>query len=198
MTRGWTRKALLLGAAALLVTLLGCGETTPVQKPSQRGMPTGPLPGAPEEQPFVEAGVPPPAYPRDRDLIPFEIRGDTTNRFLIDGSTLSVTEDGVVHFVLVIRTADGVDNVRFAGLRCSEREWKDYAFARVDHTWVAVRDPQWQPVHTLRLNDYQGTLYKDYFCTSGAVSSGPAGSVAKLVDRLKHPPKPDQRVPRTE
>ena len=184
--------------ASLLLILLGCAPSAPVERPTHRGEQVGPFPGAPEEQPFVEATIAPPAYPRDQDLIEFGLRGVTTNRFFVDGTTLSVAPDKVVRFVLVIRTPEGVNNVRFAGLRCTDKEWKDYAFGRSDHTWIVARDAQWQPVLSPRINNYQGTLYKDYFCTSGVVASGTAGDAEKLVERLKHPPKPDDRVPRVE
>lgn len=199
MTAGASCRAPRLGTAALLcLALLGCTQTAPVQRPTHRGEQVGAFPGAPEEGPFVEASITPPAYPRDQDLIELDLRGVTTNRFFVDSASLSVAQDKVVRFILVIRTAEGANNVRFAGLRCSEREWKDYAFARSDHTWALAHDPQWQPVQSPRINNYQATLYKDYFCTSGVVASGTAGDTEKLVERLKHPPKPDQRVPRIQ
>ncbi|HTT39465.1 MAG TPA: CNP1-like family protein [Burkholderiales bacterium] len=196
MTAGAVRRTLRSAAGALLLTLFACTQTAPVQRPTHRGEQVGPLPGAPEEEPFVEATAVPPAYPRDKDLIEINLRGVTTNRFFVDGATLTVSPDKVVRFVLVIRTAEGANNVRFSGLHCSEKEWKDYAFARADHTWAVVRDPQWQPVLSPRINNYQDTLYKDYFCTSGVVASGTVGNAEKLVERLKHPPQPDDRVPR--
>ena len=191
------RKALRLSAAALFAVLLaGCGPSTPVQKAPQRGQGAFPPPAADKAMPFVESSVTPPAYPKDSDLIEFKLRGQTANRFYIAGPTLSVAEDGVVRFVLAIRTPDEVNNVRFAGLRCADRQWKDYAFARGDHTWALAADPQWRPIQDLAFNDYQQTLYKDYFCAGGAVWSGPSGDANKLVRVLKYPPPWPTRVPR--
>jgi hypothetical protein len=80
-------------------------------------------------------------------------------------------------------------------VRCTDRQWKDYAFARGDHTWALAADAQWRPIQDLTFNDYQQTLYKDYFCASGAVWSGPSGDASKLVKLLRSPPQPDPRVP---
>ena len=163
-----------------------------------RGSNEPPLRGAPEQKPFVEADVAPPAYPVDSKLIELQLRGQTTNRFFIDGSTLEVGPDRVIRFVLVIRTIDDVRNVSFAGLRCSDREWKDYAFARSDHTWVREQNAQWRRIQNRIINDYQGTLYKDYFCEGGVFSTEPVGNSKKLVKLLKNPPKQDTRVNRKE
>jgi tetratricopeptide (TPR) repeat protein len=59
---------------------------------------------------------------------------------------LTVDPDKIVRFVLLIRTPGGVNNVRFSGLRCNTREWKDYALARADHTWLLDKDPSWERV----------------------------------------------------
>jgi hypothetical protein len=96
---------------------------------------------------------------------------------------------------LVIRTVEGGKNVRYSGLRCDEREWKDYAHARDDHTWAPDKDASWRPIQDLKLNAYQHTLYTDYFCVGGVMSTRPAGSSEKLVRLLRHPPQQDTRVP---
>jgi len=188
------------GAAVLLAAVVGCshGPTEPVKDASMRGSNEPPLRGAPEQQPFVEADVAPPAYPTDSHLIELQLRGQTTNRFFIDGSSLEVGPDRVIRFVLVIRTIDDVRNVSFAGLRCSDREWKDYAFARSDRTWVRDQNAQWRRIQNRVINDYQGTLYKDYFCEGGVFSTEPVGNSKKLVKLLKNPPKQDTRVNRKE
>jgi len=183
------------GVATLLV-LFGCGTPTqPVRGTPMRGQSQGPLPGVPEEQPFVEENVAPPPFPAESKLIEFKLRGLTSNRFFIDGSSLAVGKDKVVRFILVIRTPEGVSNVSFAGLRCGEHDWKDYAYARADHTWSVDKDATWRRIQQLTFNNYKGTLYEDFFCTHGVLSTDPAGDAQKLVNLLKNPPVPDSRVP---
>jgi len=181
-----------------IVLLFGCSHaptpTEPARTP-QRGKQEGPLPGVPEEQPFVEVNVPPPSYPRNSDLTEFYLRGQTTNRFFIDTSTLSVGPDRIVRFALVIRTPENIDTTTFSGLRCATREWKDYAYGRSDATWSLASAPEWRRIQALNFNNYRGTLYQDYFCIGSALSAHPAGDAAKLVRLLKYPPSKDDRNP---
>src|SRR5207344_2243539 len=72
---GWRR-----AIAGALLMLFGCSHvpTEPTRGTPPRGKQEGPLPGVPEEQPWVEAAVPPPPYPKDSDLVEFYLRGQTT------------------------------------------------------------------------------------------------------------------------
>jgi hypothetical protein len=169
--------------------------TEPARNPPPRGTNEGPLPGVPEEKVFVEQNVPPPPYPKDANLTEFHLRNPTSNRFFIDTSSLTVGTDGIVRFALVIRTPEGIETSTFSGLRCSEREWKDYAYGRSDRTWSLDPAPQWRRVQELRFNNYKETLYKDYLCVGGVSSTVPAGDASKLVRLLKYPPPKDDRNP---
>ncbi len=191
-TDGWRRVI----AGALLV-LFGCSHvpTEPARGTPPRGKQEGPLPGVPEEQPWVEANVAPPPYPKDSDLVEFYLRGQTRNRFFIDASSLTVGPDRIVRFALVIRVPEGAENATFSGLRCSDRDWKDYFLGRSDRTWSLNQAAQWRRIQDLGFNNYQGTLYQDYMCAGGVSSVGPAGDAAKLVRLLKHPTPRDDRNP---
>jgi len=185
--------------AGVLLLLFACSHaptpTEPARNTPPRGKQEGPLPGVPEEKPFVEENVPPPPYPKDANLTEFHLRGQTSNRFFIDTSSLTVGSDSIVRFALIIRTPEGTETSTFSGLRCSEREWKDYAYGRSDRTWSLDPAPQWRPVHELKFNNYKETLFKDYLCV-GSVSSGrPAGDAPKLVRLLRYPPAKDDRNP---
>jgi hypothetical protein len=156
-----------------------------------------PVPGVPErdEQETREVQVSPPSYPREGDLAEFTLRNPTINRFFIDTSTLTIAKDRIVRFVLVVRTPSNETNVRFAAIRCENREWKDIAFAGDDHSWNIDENAQWRRIQQLRYNNFQETLYTDFFCTSGVLSSHVAGDTRKLVKLLRYPPKRDPRVP---
>jgi hypothetical protein len=201
MSSGFPARTSWRGAgAAVLLLLVGCSHapTEPVRSAPRRGQQEGPLHGAPEVAPFVELNPALPPYPADSNLIEFRLRGLTTNRFFIDGSSLTVAKDRVVRFALVIRTSEGVRNVSFSGIRCSDREWKDYAYGRDDGTWAPDKEASWRRIQDLNFNNYQRTLYLDYFCVGGVLSTEPAGDSAKLVRLLKNPPQQDARVPRKQ
>ena len=163
----------------------GRGDQTPIPAPDE------------EEKPAAEGQVPPPPYPRDSDLAEFKLRNPTPNRFLIDTSSLTVGKDAIIRFVLVIRTSGNETNVRFSGLRCSDRTWKDYAFVGDDKKWKVDANAQWRAIQELRYNNYQETLYGDYFCLGRGlwISGKPVGDARKLAKLLRNPPTPDRRVP---
>jgi hypothetical protein len=184
----------LISAAAVAALFVGVsnaadrpgrGDQTPIPAPDE------------EEKPAAEAQVPPPPYPRNSDLAEFKLRNPTSNRFLVDTSSITVGKDAIIRFVLVIRTSGDETSVRFSGVRCSDREWKDYAFADADKKWKVDANAQWHPIQELRYNNYQDTLYGDFFCLGrGIWSSGkPVGDARKLAKLLRNPPKADSRVP---
>jgi hypothetical protein len=199
MTGGARSCAHWWAAPGAVLLLFACSHaptpTEPARNIPPRGKQEGPLPGAPEEQPFVEANIPPPPYPKDSNLTEFYLRGQTTNHFFIDTSSLTVGPDRIVRFALVIRTPENTETTTFSGLRCSEREWKDYAYGRSDRTWSVDPSAPWRRIQDLTFNNYRGTLYRDYLCVGSALSAHPAGDAAKLVRLLKYPPPKDDRNP---
>ena len=197
MTGCGARSSAKWWAAGVFVLLFACSHvpSEPARNTPPRGKQEGPLPGVPEETPFVEQNVPPPPYPEDSNLTEFYLRGQTSNRFFIDTSSLTVGTDRVVRFALVIRTPEGTQTTTFSGLRCSEREWKDYAYGRSDQTWSTDSAPQWRRIQDVGFNNYRGTLYNDFLCAGGVGSVNPAGDAKKLVRLLKYPPPKDDRNP---
>lgn len=114
-----------------------------------------------EEKKWVELEAKIPDYPKEQNLIQFDAGAATGNRYFIDGSTLTVGEDNVVRYVIVVKTSGGTTNVSFEGIRCGAKERKLYAFGRSDNTWARSRALDWQPI---RQGSYQAVLSKEYFC----------------------------------
>jgi hypothetical protein len=180
----------ILSTLAVIAMAVTCAPAV-----AQRVQPIQP----PAETPEVvgELKVPPPAYPADADLIEFKPTGRTSNRFYIAGKSLTVGADKIIRFVLVVRSPSNVRNVSFAGVNCKTREWKDYAVARTDRTWVVNEQAQWRYIQELSINNYQYTLFDEFFCYGGVRSGGPIGTAELIVRNLKRPITPDARVPRT-
>lgn len=111
-----------------------------------------------------ELPVKPPAYPREGNLLQFDAGAATGHRFFIDPESISVGEDGVVRYTLVVRTAAGATNVSYEGIRCDERQLKVYAFGRRDGSWAPARHPQWRRIEHQEVNRHHGTLYSDILC----------------------------------
>ena len=187
----WT----FLFTALLLVG--GCGTKGTAPEARQRG--DNPITGAPDEGTWKEGDLKLPPYPQDKNLLPFKLTGaPTTNRFYVDGTSLSIGSDKVIRFVLVVRTLGNATTVSYSGMRCTTGEWKDYASGRNNGTWAVDEGAQWERITHRDHNNYQETLALDYFCYSGLTRGGIMGDAKGLVNRLKYPPVRDSRIPNKE
>jgi len=139
------------------------------------------------EKSWHEREVELPAFPQDADLLGFYVSAVATNRYLIDAKSLSVGDDGVVRYTLVVLTAGGATNISYEGIRCAAREVKLYATGRDDRTWAAVRDPVWRLIENKPVNRHHAALSHDYFCPLG----NPIRSASEGRDALKRGKHPD-------
>lgn len=142
-----------------------------------------------EEAPWEELKeVEFPAFPKQENLREIYVSAVATNSYLIDASTLSVGSDGVVRYVLVVKTAGGATNVSFEGIHCHERSWKHYATGRSDGTWAksqAVRS-EWRPIESKPVNRHHAAISRDLLCPGGtAIGSADEGRNALRLG--KHP-----------
>lgn len=140
-------------------------------------------PDAPKWQ-EIEAALP--EFPKEDDLLEFYVSAVTPNRFFVDGKSISVGADGVVRFVLVIKTAGGATNVSFEGIRCGTIEYRLYATGRSDGTWVKARASEWKRIENKPINRHHAALSRDYFCPS-AVPIGNPEEGCTALKRGKHP-----------
>jgi hypothetical protein len=141
-----------------------------------------------EDKPWQEQEVEPPAFPKPENLREFYVSAVATNKYLIDGSTLSVGADGVVRYVLVVQTSGGATNVSFEGINCKEGSWKHYATGRSDGTWMKSRATriEWRPIENKPVNRHHAALSRDLFCPIGnAIKTADEGRNALRLG--KHP-----------
>jgi hypothetical protein len=123
-----------------------------------------------EDAPDWEEGLAKlPAAPKDENLVPFYVSGIANNQYAIDQSTLDIGKDGVVRYVLVIKTPSGAKNVSYEGIRCESRQRKIYATGRDDGSWAQMLKPQWQAIAGRSLLSYHRALADEYFCPIGSI-----------------------------
>ncbi|MBM3391883.1 MAG: hypothetical protein FJY34_07925 [Betaproteobacteria bacterium] len=139
-----------------------------------------------EEKKWVELESNPPEFPKPDDLIEIDAGAATSNRFYVDGKTLTVGQDGVVRYVMVVKTSAGSTNVSYEGLRCSTKERKLYAFGRSDTTWSTARNPAWQAI---KAGSQHAFLYRQYFCPNHVIIY----RAEEGVDALKRGHHPEAR-----
>lgn len=122
-----------------------------------------------ESKKWQEMEVQLPASPKQENLLSFYVSAATSNRFFIDGSSLSVGADGVVRYVLVVVSPEGGRNVTFEGMRCEARERRIYASGRLDGTWAKTRKNEWVRIQEAYANRHHAALFLDYFCPVGVI-----------------------------
>lgn len=132
-----------------------------------------------DDKPWQEMPAALPAFPKDENLVPFYVSATANNQYLIDKSTLDVGKDGVVHYVLVIKTRGGAKNVSFEGIRCQTRERRIYATGQ-DGNWTSARDSEWQAISGRSALSYHRALADEYFCPEGLIVRSPAQALRKI------------------
>lgn len=128
-----------------------------------------------EEREFKEADEAPPAYPRKEGLVEFKISDPGSFRYFVDAATLSVGKDAVVRYTLVVRSASGVENVSYEGVRCAAGTYKVFAYGN-DGKWSPARG-DWRDT-TLR---WEYELRTRYLCPM----KQQVQSTAEAIDALK-------------
>jgi hypothetical protein len=122
-----------------------------------------------------------PAYPRASDLIRFDVGNASPHRFYVDARALSVGEDGVVRYTVVVRAAGGATSITFEGIRCELREQKIYAVGHPDGSWARARNPQWRRIEPQDLGRHHYALYSEFLCADRR----PVASVREILQRLR-------------
>jgi hypothetical protein len=140
-----------------------------------------------EKKPWSELQTQLPAYPKPENLLRFEMGSNTANRYFVDATSVSVGEDDVVRYALVIRSGGGANNVSFEGIRCKSREVRVYAFGHPGEQWSRARNSTWRPIEPREINGYHYALLRDYFCwTSSRTSTLPQKAI---IGNLKNGPQ---------
>ena len=117
-----------------------------------------------QDKRWSEVVVKLPAYPKTENLIPFNVSSATRNKHFIDADSISVGEDRVVRYTVIIEAAGGAKNVSFEGIRCESVERRLYAFGHPDGTWSKARNAGWEGIKLRSLLSYQKALFEDHFC----------------------------------
>jgi hypothetical protein len=140
----------------------------------------------PETRPWTEVQEAPPAFPEEANLREFYVSGATRHRFFIDQASLQPGQDGVVRYVLVIRSEGGATNISFEGIRCATHEFKIYAIGRQDRNWSTPRQSPWRLIENKPMNRQHAALSRELFCPNGlAIRSAAEGREALRMG--KHP-----------
>jgi hypothetical protein len=120
-----------------------------------------------QDKPWAEVAAQLPPYPKAENLVEFNVSSATRHRHFVDTASISVGEDKVVRYTVVIAATGGAKNVSFEGLRCETGERRLYAYGHPDGTWTKARNAGWEGIKFRSLLSYHKALYEDHFCPHG-------------------------------
>ena len=126
-----------------------------------------------------------PAPPRRENLVEFFVSATTTFRFFIDARSITTGDDGVVRYTLVARSAEGVENISYEGIRCEEKGYRIYA-AGAREGWTRIEAP-WRKIEPRSIQRWRNALQREYFCPEGF----PVRSAEEGVRALRSPANPN-------
>jgi hypothetical protein len=157
-----------------VAALIGCGSSTAHMKSDWERKNEGVLAREEDGAPIAERL---PAFPRNENLTRFSVSQASDFSFFVDRTSLSVGKERIVRYVLVARSASGVDNVSYEGMNCREAEYRIYAVGRPDGTWV-THPGEWRSLRQ-GAQRAQNTLQRELFCPAGiAIENAAEGARA--------------------
>jgi hypothetical protein len=139
------------------------------------------------ERPWVELQAELPPYPEQENLLQFDAGPASSNTHYVDGASITVGEDGVVRYTLVIKSPSGAMNVSYEGIRCQTDEKRTYAYGRNDKTWARAGLSKWVDLESLVQNYPQRALYRYFFCPLGLQTVKDADEAIQALKAGIHP-----------
>lgn len=128
-------------------------------------------PDVTDPEDWKEGKVEIPPYPKNTDLVEFQVdKPSSSFHYYIDSKSLSIGEDGVIRYSLVIESKTGAKNISFEGMRCDEHEYNVYAYGS-QGKFREVRNPKWISFEHDRYNLHRRDLYELYVCDLSQQSS---------------------------
>lgn len=120
--------------------------------------------------------LPFPPYPKPKNYLPFQVNAIMPFTFFVDSKSISVSANGVVRYSLIAKSSDGVLNISYEGMRCSDGRFQVYAYGRSDKTWFKVPDPKWKVIRNNPRNAQRAVLYDYFFCpVTGNITTAEQG-----------------------
>lgn len=135
------------------------------------------------DDPDWQESTPPtaPTFSADK-LLPLDMPRYVTLKIGIDPTTLTITPDGIVRYVVVMRNASGSVNAMFEGIRCATSEVKTYARANDTGVWSMVAEPKWRNFTDNRPSNHAWIFARQAAC-DGRTTAG--HSAADIIKALK-------------
>ncbi len=122
-----------------------------------------------------------PEFPKEDDLLSFQVGPTQTQSFFIDPASLSVGEDEI-RYTMVAKSKAGATNISYEGIRCRTFEFRRYAYGYRDNKWVMSKNEVWRPINFYAANRPRAVLTQEYFCDGRSI----AGTDKDMVLRIRY------------
>lgn len=132
------------------------------------------------EKSWVELQTQLPAYPKPENLLTFDVGPTSKHHYSVDALSITVGQDNVVRYSLVVKSSAGAMNVSYEGIRCDTRERKLYAFGRSDNTWSKARVSKWESLENVSQHYPQRELARYFFCPEQSIVKDPEEAIKAL------------------
>ena len=106
-----------------------------------------------------------PQAPRKADLVALD--SDLTDgryEYFIDRASVSMGNDQVLRYTVVLQSSGGGRNVLYEGIRCATSEFKTYAYATHSGEFRPLTSASWRKLSTTAPYDYRRLLAERYVC----------------------------------
>lgn len=140
-----------------------------------------------EKKPWAELQAQLPPYPKPENLAKLQVGEYNANEHFVDTTSISVGEDGVVRYTLVIKTRGGATNVTFEGIRCNGREVRVYAAGHPGNQWSRLNQSSWRPIEFRNLQGHHNVLHREYYCWTA--SRGETLTLKEILTNLRLGPQ---------
>ncbi|MBI5041553.1 MAG: CNP1-like family protein [Gammaproteobacteria bacterium] len=120
-----------------------------------------------EREPWKEQLGNLPAYPDGSHYVavPVQIAGSSMQMF-IDEPSLTLGDEGVVRYALLLRSPTGTENLFYEGIRCTTQEWRSYAYGTRGGAWQSLGETPWRPIRGVGFERYREQLFRYYLCNA--------------------------------
>ncbi len=103
-------------------------------------------------------------------LVPFEVSIESDLRWGIDPTSIQISNDGLVRYVVVARSQSGVINAFYETINCNKAEFKIHARNSGKGGWALVERPDWRSLYDKAPSKHALMLAKQGACVGNSTA----------------------------
>lgn len=133
----------------------------------------------------VEQDIVFPPLPVSKNLVRLQFP-NATRKYYIDLKSVTVgKKDRIARYTVVVESLSGVRNLFYEAIRCSEKDYKTYAYSIGKQAFRKMNTVVWRPITETGIKQYRQILFDHFVCHDSAVRN----KAKDIVQVLKYPPE---------